>query len=67
MDNILMGEKKEKMKEYMKYKYLIYQKDKNCKVKEGKSKKGSEKTDRQRIMKMKCMVSYVYVYVTEKR
>lgn len=38
-----MGEKKEKMKEYMKYKYLIDQKDKNCKVKEGKSKKGSEK------------------------
>lgn len=31
------------MKEYMKYKALIYQKDKNCKVKEGKSKKGSEK------------------------
>lgn len=42
MDNMLMG-KKRKIKEYIKYKSLMYQKDKNCKGKEGNSKKGSEK------------------------
>lgn len=35
----MYGENKEK--KYIKYKSLIYPKDKNCKVKEGKSKKGS--------------------------
>lgn len=42
MDIIFM-KKKEKMKEYMKYQSLIDQNYKNCKVKEGKNKKGSVK------------------------